>query len=200
MKPIMVLALLIALLLARCGKSSRPAPIPEAILQEGDLAFRQGSSWASKVVLMLDSAGQYSHVGIVVRRGNEWVVVHAVPDERDDGGRDTVKADALATFFLPSRATHGAIARLDASLHVRRQAALAALQLVKSHKEFDHNYDWSDTTALYCTQLVQHCYRSAGIDICCGHRKRIDAPGYHGYYVFPSGLMSNPKLRQIFYY
>lgn len=200
MKAIAVLALLSVMLLACCGESTAPLPIPETVLREGDLALRLGTSLASKVVIMLDSAGQYSHIGIVARRGNQWVVVHAVPDERDDGGRDTVKADPIGTFLLPARAAHGAIVRINATELQRQRAAREALRLVEAHTEFDHEYDWTDTTRLYCTQLVQRCYEKAGIDLSQGRTRHVDAPGYHGSYVFPSQLIMNEKAKLIFNY
>lgn len=201
MKRAKVLGLLILLLLTCCTDRRADSPaIPPGVLQEGDLALRRGSSVASNIVVMLDSAATYSHVGIVARRAGRWVVVHAVPDERDDGGPDTIKADAVETFFLPSRARHGAIARLQADSVTRHAAAQAALALVDARMAFDHDYDWSDTTRLYCTQLVQQCYARAGVNMAQGRRQRVDAPGYHGWYVFPSDLLAHPDVKIIFRY
>ncbi|MBR1804018.1 MAG: hypothetical protein IJ775_03825 [Muribaculaceae bacterium] len=201
MKRKFVIGVLAVALLAGCRQQQAQAPaVPLEVLQEGDLGLRRGSSVASNIVVMMDSDATYSHVGIVARRAGEWVVVHAVPDERDDGGVDTIKADPVATFFQPSRAQTGAIARLDADRTLRQAAAQVALAMVASRKEFDHDYDWTDTTRLYCTQLVQQCYAQAGIDVTQGHQQRVDAPGFHGWYVFPSDLMVNPKMRIIYEY
>ena len=193
-------ALALAMLCGCHEQDATVPPVPLDVLQEGDLALRRGSSVASNIVVMLDSGATYSHVGIVARRSGEWVVVHAVPDERDDAGVDTIKADPVTTFFLPSRAQKGAIARLDVDSATRRAASRMALALVAKHKEFDHDYDWDDTTRLYCTQLVQQCYAAAGIDVAQQRRQRVDAPGFHGWYVFPSDLMEHPKMKIVYEY
>jgi hypothetical protein len=37
------------------------------------------------------------------------------------------------------------------------------------HKPFDHNFDKTDTTKFYCTELFQHCFQDVlGRDIFAG--------------------------------
>ena len=169
--------------------------------REGDLVLRSGYGVESRAV-MTQGSSHYSHVGLLHYDSlkDEWMVVHAVPDERDDGGVDTIKADPIATFFMPSRAERGAIVRLDVDSALRHRAAREAIALVERHVKFDHDYSWTDTTRLYCTQLVQQCYLKAGVDVAQGRKQRIDAPGYHGDYVFPSDLLANPRTKVIFMY
>ncbi|MBO4871525.1 MAG: hypothetical protein J5565_06035 [Muribaculaceae bacterium] len=202
MKRHIIIGIIVVALAGSCVSDSQSGTvdIPLEVLQEGDLALRRGSSMASNIVIMMDSAATYSHIGLVTRCGDEWMVVHAVPDERDDGGVDTIKADPIATFFLPSRAKRGAIVRLDVDSVLRHRAAREAIALVERHVKFDHDYSWTDTTRLYCTQLVQQCYLKAGVDVAQGRKQRIDAPGYHGDYVFPSDLLAHPRTRVIFKY
>ena len=73
---------------------------PETLLHEGDLVFRKGTGLVSRAVLSADGKGTYSHIGIVVRDGNEWKVVHAVPGEPDyEGEPDRVKIENVQEFF-----------------------------------------------------------------------------------------------------
>ena len=201
-KHIIIIGLLLVVIAGGCigGSQSEAVDIPLEMLQEGDLALRRGSSMASNIVIMMDSAATYSHIGLVTQCNGEWMVVHAVPDERDDGGVDTIKADPIATFFLPSRAERGAIMRLDVDSAIRHRAAREAMALVERRVKFDHDYNWTDTTQLYCTQLVQQCYLKAGVDVAQGRKQRIDAPGYHGDYVFPSDMLAYPRTKVIFKY
>ena len=141
--------------------------VPLDSLRDGDLALRQGTGLDSEAVLRLDSAGgQYSHIGIVVNDNGKWKVVHAVPGESRDG-IDRVKIEPIDTFFLSTRAAHGAVMRLrGCSAVAAREAAQSAARLVGV--PFDYNYNWQDTTRLYCTQLIAVAYSSAGIDLLSG--------------------------------
>ena len=55
--------------------------------------------------------GVYSHIGIAINDGGVWKVVHAVPGESLDS-IDRVKIEPVDTFFLTTRAVHGAAMRI----------------------------------------------------------------------------------------
>ena len=182
------------------GTTDNSLPVDSSLLQPGDLVLRRGTSLASQAVLMADSAGTYSHIGIVVRHNGQWMVVHAVPGEREDSGTDTVKADRLSDFFLPVRAAHGAVARVHASPATRQRAASEAIAVLARHTPFDHHYDLSDTVALYCTEMVLRCYATAGINLAPAQLRQIDIPGFEGDYAFPSQVLDNPNVTIILNY
>jgi Orthopoxvirus protein of unknown function (DUF830). len=72
----------------------------DSLLREGDVVFRRGAGLISRAVLAADEDGQFSHIGIVVRNGNNWMVVHAVPGEPEfKGDSDRVKMEPIASFF-----------------------------------------------------------------------------------------------------
>lgn len=170
--------------------------VPLDSLRDGDLALRQGTGLDSEAVLRLDSAGgQYSHIGIVVNDNGKWKVVHAVPGESRDG-IDRVKIEPIDTFFLSTRAAHGAVMRLrGCSAVAAREAAQSAARLVGV--PFDYNYNWQDTTRLYCTQLIAVAYSSAGIDLLSGV-PRLSGRNTKNIIVFPGDIASNDSLITIF--
>ena len=192
----------IALTVGGCthGATERGLPVDSTLLQAGDLVFRRGTSLASKAVLMADSAGVYSHVGIVVRHHGGWAVVHAVPGERDDNGPDTVKVERLTAFFMPSRAEHGAVARVAVDSGSLEQAANNALAFAAHRTAFDHDYNLSDSTAIYCTELAIRSYSAAGIDLFPARLRHVTTPGYNGDYAFPSHLLAHPLVKIIMSY
>lgn len=170
--------------------------VPLDSLRDGDLALRQGTGLDSEAVLRLDSAGgQYSHIGIVVSDNGKWKVVHAVPGESRDG-IDRVKIEPIDSFFLSTRAAHGAVMRLrGCSAVAAREAAQSAARLVGV--PFDYNYNWQDTTRLYCTQLIAVAYSSAGIDLLSGV-PRLSGRNTKNIIVFPGDIASNDSLTTIF--
>lgn len=170
--------------------------VPLDSLRDGDLALRQGTGLDSEAVLRLDSVGgQYSHIGIVVSDNGKWKVVHAVPGESRDG-IDRVKIEPIDTFFLSTRAAHGAVMRLrGCSAVAAREAAQSAARLVGV--PFDYNYNWQDTTRLYCTQLIAVAYSSAGIDLLSGV-PRLSGRNTKNIIVFPGDIASNDSLTTIF--
>ena len=117
------------------GKIRDDLPLHQ--LHDGDLLFRCGTSTESQVVVSADkNGGVYSHVGIAFNDGGTWRVVHAVPGESSDGV-DRVKVEPVDSFFLTTRAVHGAAMRLQGC------SAQAAQQ---AHNWLLGKREWSLTT------------------------------------------------------
>ncbi len=200
----------------------------EAVLQEGDLVFRRGGGLTSRAVLAADKDGVYSHIGIVVRLPLEqagaqgagdgeqttvgdWRIVHIVPGEPDaDGVRDRIKMERPEDFFAPDRAIEGAVMRVevetkdkatgegDAMGGIPARGARRAPELAATELAFDHDYDLSDTTRMYCTELVHHVFAREGLDITDGKRSRLNAPIFSSDYIFPTDIQRNPRLKTIY--
>ena len=165
-------------------------------LQAGDIVFRQGESVASHAVLSADRAGCYSHIGIVVDSCGQPMIVHAVPDEHDfEGDFDRIKMDRPDEFFLQSRAAIGEVMRPKAGLHAQ-QAAETALRLYRQKLPFDHEYDDSDSTEMYCTELILYAFHSVDVDLATGPRDHFNFPiDFDGY--LPSAIHASPLLESI---
>lgn len=174
-------------------------PVPTEMLREGDLAFRRGIGYASDAVLLADSEGRYSHIGIVVCQGGVWSVVHAVPDERPPGETtDRVKIDRIEEFFAPDKAKIGEIIRVACPDSTARRAARIAVG--KIGVPFDHDYNLADTASLYCTELVRLSFRAAGSELRQGSLTQVSFPFFSGDYLLPSDIYESNKDSVIFKY
>ncbi len=195
-----IFPLLIALcttLLPACTEKSRTnLDIMESDARAGDLAFRRGTSRHSRAVGMIST--EYTHVGIVVDSGGGNLrVVHAVAGEpRFPGDGDSVRMDRLADFYRADRAEAGCLARLE-DTRAAREAAQTALRLWRRGVPFDGEFDETDTTAMYCTELVAYAYRRAGLEIAGTRRKPLHLPWTHGSCLTPDQLLVCPLLKTV---
>lgn len=173
--------------------------LPLERLHDGDLVFRCGVGATSQVVSTLDNGNStYTHIGIAINRNGKWQVIHAVPGESHNGV-DRVKVEPIDSFFLTTRAEHGAVMRLnDCSDTTARRAACTALQFAHKGVEFDNRYNWNDHSRLYCTELVQVAYESAGVDLTGNRMSNIKLPFFKGKIVFPSDIVRNDSLTTVF--
>lgn len=181
-------------------KTFEQSSLPFELFADGDLAFRRGVGLMSRIVLTAgDGDGTYSHVGILKRVDSVWCVVHAVPDEPDfEGDVDRVKVEPLTRFFASDKAVRGAVMRLaDDSLAACR-AAWEALRVAERGMLFDHRYNLSDTTEMYCTELVEFVYQKTGVCLSEGRFSEVDIPVWGGKYLLPDDLVANRRLEVIY--
>ena len=172
--------------------------LPDSVqLRPGDVVFRRGEGFTSQVVLVADREGNYSHTGIVVDSCGVMLIVHAVPGEPDfEGDVDRVKADLPERFFSTEFTSIGEVCRA-ADTAIAARAAEAAWRAYQRHTLFDHHYDDSDTTELYCTELVAFAYRQAGVDIVEGRGHHINLPTMQQDCMFPSDIYESSFLTSI---
>ena len=172
--------------------------LPDSVeLRAGDVVFRRGDGFTSQVVLFADREGNYSHAGIVVDSCGVKLIVHAVPGEPDfEGDPDRVKADRPERFFSTEFTSIGEVCR-PADSAVAARAAQAAWRAYQRHTLFDHNYDDSDTTRLYCTELVAFAYRQAGVDLAEGRGHHINLPTMQQDCLFPSDIYESDFLKSV---
>lgn len=161
-------------------------------LRNGDLVFRNGYGYESRVVTDL-SAGEYSHVGITYHNGAQWCVIHAVPGEAAKGEKDFLKCDPIGEFFRHDRAKTGARVRVVCADSVANAATAHAYQCVCRKVPFDKDYDLEDTSSLYCTELIRLVYLDCGIDLCEDRWHRIPLHT-NGPVIFPEDIWESPLL------
>lgn len=171
--------------------------LPWKDLREGDLLFRRGEGIASHFVLIADKGGIYSHIGILVKDSGKWNVVHAVPGEPDfKNDSDRVKMEPIEKFFSRERAVCGAVMRVDCDTSRACRASAHAKQLAVRGVLFDHAYNRKDTTALYCTELVQFVFRCEGVDLAEDCKNNVYVPGLDGEdYLFPSDIAKSENVK-----
>lgn len=108
-----------------------------AVARHGDIILRrQGRSLGTKVI-----PGYFSHVGLMK---NKDEVIHAV-------GEGVIEEDILD--FL--RTDDCAVIRIPDEV-LRRKAVKIAQSCIG--KPYDYIFDSDDKRALYCTELVMHCF------------------------------------------
>lgn len=189
------------LLPATCGgtHTRRHTIMPEGTaLRQGDVVLRRGCGMTSRAVLMADRGGGYSHVGIVVDSSGTMMVVHAVPEEPDyEGDYDRVKMETPEKFYAPVNAKTGAVMRCTDST-VATRAAIVAMEVYRRGTPFDHDYDDSDTTKMYCCELVEFAYTRAGMPLVTAPRHSFTLPGMRiDNVILPSDFCSSVRLRSI---
>lgn len=136
-----------------------------SLLQEGDIIFRRGTDSISKAILTGDSRANYSHVGLIIMRGKEAFVVHAIPAETQ-GEQDAVKIEPLSVFVSASRAAAIAVLRLRNGMQANYNVSeVVDYATSRVGRPFDYHFDDSEDSSLYCTELVWRAYLAAGVQI-----------------------------------
>lgn len=187
--------------LVQCNVPARTQvpTIPIELLQEGDIVFRRGYGFASEMVVYNDADGKYSHVGVVVNSEKGLMIAHSVPGG-DAEENDIMRLERIEQFYSAESSSCGEIVRMELDSLQRRRLSEMAVAKANEKIPFDHNYDLEDTTALYCTELVQLLYRNIGIDLAEGRITRLNVPGFSSDYLMPSDIYQNRNLKTIFKY
>ena len=187
--------------LVQCNVPARTQvpTIPIELLQEGDIVFRRGYGFASEMVVYNDADGKYSHVGVVVNSEKGLMIAHSVPGG-DAEENDIMRLERIEQFYSAESSSCGEIVRMELDSLQRRRLSEMAVAKANEKIPFDHNFDLEDTTALYCTELVQLLYRNIGIDLAEGRITRLNAPGFSSDYLMPSDIYQNRNLKTIFKY
>ncbi len=180
-----------------CVNSHKKILLPnESEFREGDIVFRLGKGLDSGIVQYADG-GLYSHVGIVVDYLGMKMIVHSVPQEQDEkGNMDRIKMDSIQCFFSKEKALAGAICRpIDKS--ICKRSALYAINLYNKKIPFDHDYDYSDTSKLYCTELVMFIYNKCGKKLVETDGHNINFPLIKHKVFLPSDVFKSKQLKLI---
>lgn len=185
----------VGLTLLHACRSEQPRPIrrsdiPHAALQSADVAFRLGRSIESDVIAACDGKKGYSHVGVIIRSDTATLVVHVEPSRSTD---ERVRCERADDFFRSDRASAGAVMRIDGITDRQRSVITAyVLSLVEAGIGFDHDYSMTDSTRMYCTELVERAFASAGISLSQGRRHKL--PLAKEEVIMPSDIEHNNLL------
>lgn len=195
-----LIVIMLAVMLVGCRQHEEHSLLPDDVcLKAGDIVLRCGSGVTSRAVQYADGGGCYSHVGMVVDSSGVMMIVHAVPDEHDGSNDvDRVKMDVPDVFFSSMRTSNGRVMRYADSI-AARHAAAEAYRIYRKRLLFDHDYNISDTTAMYCSELVEYAYQQgAGISITCGARQDVSMPAIDfEQLILPSNFVESKLLTTI---
>ncbi len=198
------LVLLLACSLLACHQrqvTTAESILPDTIvLRPGDVVFRRCTGLTSRIVAFQDTEGIFSHTGIVVDSAGVMMIVHAVPGEPDfQGDADRVKMDTPQKFYAQGYALAAAVCRPIDSVAGSR-AACKAMEIYQRGTLFDNDYDDTDTTRMYCTELIAYVYRQAGIELLDSLRYTVSLPLTQLRCIMPSQIHNSKALKEIYMY
>ena len=187
--------LFILLLITSCRSGGNdydvtPPEIPIYNLRSGDLVFRLGRTLESRAIA---AEGGYSHVGIIIRKDSTLQVAHIEPS---CNGSELTKYESLEQFFHPDNASSGAVMRIE-NLESTQWAVVENYLFSCKNISFDHDYKLSDTTQMYCTELVYRAFLEIGIEI-TNIRHRV--PLAQEEVILPTDIYKSDKLIEIWRY
>lgn len=129
------------------------------ILKEGDLLFKDTQnnaiSSAIKEVTSNDDKPSFSHVGVLFRENEQWVVLEAVPEQG-------VRIVTLDTFQAPAK---GEVVRVFVG-RIKEEYPFDLEKLIDYGKKqlgkpYDDAFGWTDES-YYCSELVYKMFLNAG--------------------------------------
>ncbi len=192
---------LLLCLLSACNRHQSALPEPStaidtSLLRDGDLIFRLGRGLESHAVTVADKRATYSHTGLLVHQQEGWKVLHAVPGESEETeGKEVIKQDAISLFLRSDRCIKACVMRYDTNVEARALLRQEALRLYGKALLFDHSYDKTDSTKMYCTEYVCHVYQAIGVDLAEGRCHRF--PMAKEPVIYPLDLRCNKRLTTV---
>ena len=192
---------LFILLIAICAVQCRTREVsvaapPAEEFCTGDLAFRLGRTLESDAIAATADEGyDYSHVGIIISRGDSIRVIHIEPER---GGEERIKCETLEDFFHPTRAVKGCVARQkNISSNEIQSIEDKCISLSNSNIRFDHDYSLQDSEAMYCTELVNVVFSEIGISLT---ERRHKVPLIEEGVILPSDMLRDGDLEIVWRY
>lgn len=148
-----------------------------ALPHNGDIVFRRGKSFESWAVDQADNKAPWSHVGIVyIQYDTIPMVIHAVPPDKQHPS-SKIRMEPLQQFWSYQSASHGALYKASKALKsTPNRAAQEAYLLYQQDILFDNEYDLSDQSTLYCTELIWFAYNNAGTNLIANHFDTLKMP------------------------
>lgn len=195
------LILLTFVLLSGCRAATPEAyhyiDIPTSHLRSADIAFRMGLSMQSRFIARAENPqDSYSHIGFVIKCDTACYVLHIEPKE---GADEKIKCEPIEEFFHSSRATKGCVKRfVGMSEEECKRLQAKALEYFNSSITFDHDYILSDSSQMYCTELIESIFCSQGISLAQGRSHSL--PLAKESVILPSDISCNETLEVIWDY
>lgn len=144
------------------NNNSPPHKSLSNLIQRGDIIARMGTGHWSRIIQRLSpTEKELSHVGILSKCDEgSWSVIHSMGGRFD--GPNAVIRTPLAKFLQNS--TRIEIHRTSETEEIQNSIAYHAESLIG--RPFDHRFDITDYSQIYCTELVY-------IAVNKGHNKQL---------------------------
>lgn len=129
-------------------------------IEEGDLIFRLGKGvWSP---LFSDVKGSaFSHVGVLVKENQHWVVAHSEADDYTlEGGVHTTPLESFLNESADFQFKHNGMNEKQ------KQEFLDFIRYqVKKGTKFDTDFNLESADALYCTELIWLAAKKADVSL-----------------------------------
>ena len=184
---------------ATCTPKTYPTiQIPEADFRSADLALRLGRSIESDLIARGGKSGNhYSHIGLLIESDSGMIVVDIEPST--DKESEQIKAQSVGDFFNTEKVIAGAIMRhngLDSTqINILKNKAI---ELLNSSITFDHDYQLSDNSKMYCTELIEVLFNTINLSLSEGRNRTL--PLAKEPVIIPSDISQNRNLKRIWSY
>ena len=133
-------------------------------LKDGDIIFQESVSPQSTAV-QLATHSRYSHMGIIFKHNDIFLVLEAV---------QPVQFTKLEDWLKRGRRRHFVVKRLENADDVINQEVVRNMNLVGEEmvgKDYDKYFEWTDER-IYCSELVWKIYKET-LDIDIGPLKKM---------------------------
>jgi uncharacterized protein YycO len=127
--------------------------------RDGDLIFRAGRDMVSQIIMAQNDGARFSHVGVIFRRNDKVMVVHALPSE--GGSPGGVVLEPLSIFASADNASRIALYRIP-GLRQADTTRISGYALSQVGKPFDDEFSMTDGSRMYCAELAVKAYAAAG--------------------------------------
>ena len=138
-------------------------------LQSGDIILRRSYGLISDIIVMnLNDTLDVSHCGIIIKEpDSSYKVIHALSKKVSNA--DGVQICGLEQFMADSKTETVRVFRFLSDS--QGEIAAQALRYLKQKTPFDESFDATDSTALYCSELLVQSIRNAfKIDVSSGEK------------------------------
>ncbi len=138
-------------------------------LQSGDIILRRSYGLISDIIVMnLNDTLDVSHCGIIIKEpDSSYKVIHSLSKKVSNA--DGVQICGLEQFMADSKTETVRVFRFLSDS--QGEIAAQALRYLKQKTPFDESFDATDSTALYCSELLVQSIRNAfKIDVSSGEK------------------------------
>ena len=127
------------------------------LLRSGDIILRRGYGMFSDAIIRVQSSKYpVSHCAMILADSGKFHVMHSLSSSVSP--IDGAQTQGLQRFLNESVPGSILVVRLKSSRDTVQQLIDKVKYYSDLHVPFDHEFDRSDTTKYYCTELFQHCF------------------------------------------
>ena len=122
-------------------------------IEDGDIILKMGYGTISKIIAkQLNEKNQLSHCAIVYKKDTSMYIIHSVSGEISD--KDGVQKASFSDFYNDIKPNSLFVLRHKSDTKTRSEISTFASYYLSKLIPFDNDFNNSDSTKLYCSELV----------------------------------------------